>query len=311
MNGAKLTRATMRMTASRKTVATASSDNLCQVCGIQPKYVDATGVTRSFCGRTCARNHAAGAAVITSAVCSITGCIIAENPSFQGFCSADHAKLGVASGTVPGCVRCQALPQSNGQMCEDCAKMPPDGPRMWNIKSSGTVWREFEREWKDKWKTAKTAKIEKLFEISYPSDVVANNDTFRQSLESTGGVRLVRTFHASQCMCDMGTRGAVLCAWHSCGICNIVKSAFKGVAFGAPYNKGRHGNGLYSSLDPSVADRFATSCLSSPYRVMIACDVVLPQNTSNNNSVLMGDQVVVRDSGVITPRFVVMYTKGI
>ncbi|KAF8552233.1 hypothetical protein OG21DRAFT_1511746 [Imleria badia] len=102
----------------------------------------------------------------------------------------------------------------------------------------------------------------------------------------------------------MGTKGTVLCDWRSCGICNIVKSGFECVAFGAPGNKGRsvqspsptfhrsslsmlfrHGDGLYSSTDPSVADRFATSCLSSPYRVMVACDVVLPQNPSQNNSV--------------------------
>lgn len=125
----------------------------------------------------------------------------------------------------------------------------------------------------------------------------------RQSLESDGGVRLLRTFHASQCICDMGTKGTVLCDWRSCGICNIVKSSFERVAFGAPGNKGRsvrylvtrfhrtqrllfrHGDGLYSSSDPSVADSYATSCLSSPYRVMIACDVVLPQNPGKNNSV--------------------------
>ncbi|KAF8449242.1 hypothetical protein L210DRAFT_3387990 [Boletus edulis BED1] len=114
---------------------------------------------------------------------------------------------------------------------------------------------------------------------------VCCKSTCRQSLESGGGVRLLRTFHASQCICDMGTKGTVLCDWHSCGICNIVKSAFERVAFGAPGNKGRHGDGLYSSTDPSVADRFATSCLSSPYRVMVACDVVLPQNPNKNNSV--------------------------
>ena len=29
-------------------------------------------------------------------------------------------------------------------MCNDCAKLPPDEIRMWNIKHSGTVWRECE-----------------------------------------------------------------------------------------------------------------------------------------------------------------------
>ncbi|KAF8835953.1 hypothetical protein BDN67DRAFT_984274 [Paxillus ammoniavirescens] len=297
----------MRMTASRKT--TSSSGNLCQVCGIKPNYVDATGVTHAFCGKICARTYAQGAAAVKPSVCNIVSCNEPESPSFQGFCSVEHAKLGVTSGIVPGCVRCKTVPQTNGKMCENCAQMPPDEPQTWNIKRSGTVWREFEREWKNRWESGEAATIEGLFEISYPSDVAANKDAFRESLEFAGGVRLLRTFHASQCICDMGTRGAVLCSWRSCGICNIVKSAFKGVAFGASHNKGRHGNGLYSFLDPSAADRFATSCLSSPYRVMIASDVVVPKNPSKNNSVLMEDQVVVRDSGAITPRFIVMYIK--
>jgi len=286
------------------------TSNLCQVCGIKPKYVDATGVTHSYCGKTCARSAVKGPSASVPGGCIINGCKKPEDPLLRGFCSSDHAKVAVSSGIVPGCTRCHTLPQCNGQTCNGCANMPPDALRMWNIKRSGTVWREFEREWKNRWKTGTAAPIDKLFEISYPSDVVANKEAFRQSLESGGGVRLLRTFHASQCICDMGTKGTVLCDWRSCGICNIVKSGFQRVAFGAPGNKGRHGDGLYSSTDPSVADRFATSCLSSPYRVMVACDVALPQHTSKNNSILMGDQVVVRDSGTITPRFIVMYTKG-
>jgi hypothetical protein len=37
----------------------------------------------------------------------------------------------------------------------------------------------------------------------------------------------------------------------------------------------RLGVGIYSYENPALADRFATSCLSSPYRVMIACDVAI------------------------------------
>ncbi|KAI5985221.1 hypothetical protein EDC04DRAFT_2500237, partial [Pisolithus marmoratus] len=76
--------------------------------------------------------------------------------------------------------------------------------------------------------------------------------------------------------CDMGTNGPALCTWGSCGICNIVKSAFREIAFGASFNKGRYAREWSVLLhNPSRADCFATSCLSSPYRVMIACDVVL------------------------------------
>lgn len=44
--------------------------------------------------------------------------------------------------------------------------------------------------------------------------------------------------------------------------------------------------------------------------MMIACDVVLPQVPSKNNSVLTDDLIVVRDPAAITPRYVVMYTKA-
>lgn len=54
------------------------------------------------------------------------------------------SRLAVNSGLVPGCARCHTLPQCNGPTCSDCAKMPPDELRMWNIKRSGTVWRECE-----------------------------------------------------------------------------------------------------------------------------------------------------------------------
>lgn len=40
-----------------------------------------------------------------------------------------------------------------------------------------------------------------------------------------------------------------------------------------------HGSGVYSYLEPSLADRWAVSTMSSRYRVMLACEVVLlPHN---------------------------------
>lgn len=301
----------MRMTSSQRAVTSSTSNgNLCEVCGTKPKHVDSSGVTHPFCGRTCAARSSTTGAPSKSPTCRIRGCNNVVDPTFQSFCSEDHAKQGVGTGLVQGCHRCKSLPQTNGQMCARCAQLPADAPRIWNIKHSGTVWREFEREWNDRWRDGNSATIEQLFEISYPPPIVAEKDSYCQLLKSTGGTRLFRTFHASQCICDMGTNGPTLCNWGSCGICNIVKSAFREIAFGAPFNKGRHGNGLYSCANPCQADRYATSCLSSPYRVMIACDVVLPQVPSNNNSVLMDELIVVRDSAAITPRYVVMYTKA-
>ena len=38
----------------------------------------------------------------------------------------------------------------------------------------------------------------------------------------------------------------------------------------------RFGTGVYSYTEPSLADRWAVSTTSSPYRVMLACEVSLP-----------------------------------
>ncbi|KAL4062339.1 hypothetical protein J3A83DRAFT_1864565 [Scleroderma citrinum] len=294
------------MASPRNALPSSYNSNLCEVCGIKAKYVDTSGVIHSYCGRTCAARGAAAGAAMKSPPCKIRGCSNVEDPTLPGFCSEDHAKRGVNIGLVQACARCKSLPQSSGQMCARCVQLPVDEPKIYDINSSGTVWREFQREWNDRWKDGGSATIEKLFEISYSPVIVAEKESYASS---SGGMRLFRTFHASQCICDMGTNGTVLCTWASCGVCNIVKSAFKGVSFGAPHNKGRHGNGLYSCTSSSRADRYATSCLSSPYRVMIACDVVLPQVPSKNSSVLMDDLVVVRDSAAISPRYIVMYTR--
>lgn len=53
------------------------------------------------------------------------------------------------------------------------------------------------------------------------------------------GVLELRTFHSSQCICDLGVGDAVLCNFQACGICNIVKSSFRAFAFGVPQNIGR------------------------------------------------------------------------
>lgn len=37
----------------------------------------------------------------------------------------------------------------------------------------------------------------------------------------------------------------------------------------------RYGKGIYSNMNPAEADRFSTSSTSSPYRVMVLCDVIM------------------------------------
>lgn len=281
---------------------------MCEACGVKTKYVDPSGMQHSYCGRSCAGTRAGKA----TSECLLKGCSNPRTAAFNGFCSDDHLKKGG---------RVSPLPASSGPKTQlqihyhdGTGRTKPNAPsdtvHLSEIPSSATVFREFVREWNSKWRSQEgSALVEKVYEISYPARISDAQDKYLHDIEATGQTRILRTFHASQCICDMGTKGPTLCEWNSCGICNVVGSAFKGVAFGIPYNTGRQGKGLYSSRNPASADWLATSCLSSPYRVMIACDVVLPQHLDKNTSVVAGDRVVVRVSEAIVPRFVVMYTK--
>lgn len=105
--------------------------------------------------------------------------------------------------------------------------------------------------------------------------------TSRMNLEALGNTKQIRTFHGTQCICDLGVSDSSLCNWKSCGICSIIKSSFTAFEFGVTGNSGRYGKGIYSYFDPSMADGFATSSISSPYRVMLACEVNVPATNSN------------------------------
>jgi len=103
----------------------------------------------------------------------------------------------------------------------------------------------------------------------------------RMNLEALGDTKQAHTFHGAQCICDLGLSDPSLCNWKSCGICSVIKSSFTTFEFGATNNSDRYGVGIYSYFDPSMADRFATSSLSSPYRAMLACEVNVPAVNSN------------------------------
>ena len=118
-------------------------------------------------------------------------------------------------------------------------------------------------------------------EIAYHKFPYNSLITSRMNLEALGGTKQLHTFHGAQCICDLGVSNLSFCNWKSCGICSIVKSSFTTFEFGAMSNSGRYGKGVYSYFDLSMADRFATSSVSSPYRAMLACEVNVPAANSN------------------------------
>jgi len=95
---------------------------------------------------------------------------------------------------------------------------------------------------------------EKIYEITISRDVRAKHDAYGYDVRIVQDSSLtcaphrtkhpslkeIRTFHSSQCICDLGSKEAALCNFKACGICNIVKSSFKAFAFAVPYNTGRY-----------------------------------------------------------------------
>lgn len=147
----------------------------------------------------------------------------------------------------------------------------------------------------------------------YPSQEDLRSGSSRRCPETTRCISVRRVCqYSSQCVCDLGVNGPALCNFQSCGICTAVKSSFSSFAFGEPAHVGRYGEGIYSYLDPSIADRHATSCTSSPYRVMIACDVfVTPEVAKRQSDSDMndGERVFIKDARAIIPGYVIAYTK--
>jgi hypothetical protein len=153
--------------------------------------------------------------------------------------------------------------------------------------------------------TTGSVKVEKIYEITIPRDVRARKNAYRKTGGS--GVQEVHTYHSCQCICDLGVKEATLCDLPACGICSIVKSSFQTLAFGVPHNNGRFGEGIYSYQNPALADKFATSCTSSPYRVMIACDVILgPGSSPSTND---EESLFVSSADAIVPSYLLMYSK--
>ncbi|EAU83113.2 hypothetical protein CC1G_11639 [Coprinopsis cinerea okayama7 len=276
--------------------------DLCEICGKKPKFVD-KGFKHPYCSRSCARN-VQGPNGPTA--CTLRGCRATGKPAFAGFCSDLHAKEGVRVGLVPACDQCKTQPRSVGSFCIPCERQTRGGPRLRELNPDGAAFKNLRAQFFSEWEapgSTSSPTFEKAYEVILPREFRTRHDQYRSMNPQ---LTEIRSFHSSQCICDLGYKDSVLCNFKSCGICCTVKSGFKAFAFGAPFNKGRFGDGIYSYRNPALADRFATSCTSSPFRVMIACDVsVEPGQCSDDDQ----ESLFVPVADGILPAYVIMYTK--
>ncbi|KAF9648846.1 hypothetical protein BDM02DRAFT_3143647 [Thelephora ganbajun] len=264
--------------------------DLCETCGKRPKFVEKDGTVHPYCGRTCAKAQ--------QPTCKLPGCKESGRSAFSGFCSPRHARSAVQIGQSTPCHRCGKHPQVIGGLCLQCNNQGDSESRLRELKPRDPKLISSVASVVQGWKGVGVVEVHKVYEIFLPKDVYAAREVYRW--DTLGDTNQIRTFYGAQCICDLGVTNNSLCNWKSCGICSIIKSSFTAFEFGATSNSGRYGEGIYSYFDPSMADRFATSSVSSPYRAMLACDVNLEDE----------DRMFVSSARAIIPRFVILYTKG-
>nr|GAT47413.1 predicted protein [Mycena chlorophos] len=280
--------------------------DMCEQCGQKPKFIEPGGSKHPYCSRSCAKKaaNAQGQQGPSPTACALRGCRATGKPAFSNYCSDEHGRQAVALGQTLGCDVCRELPRAtgHGDLCLACDRKFP-GVRLKELASTSNAFKDVRTQLLSEWDGPNAArpKVDKVFQVCVPRDVRARHDAYR-SKQRAG--RVVRVFHSAQCICDMGTKGPVLCDFKSCGICCVVKSSFREFAFGEKFNTGRFGDGVYSYRNPSLADGHATSATSTPYRVMIACDAAVPSDYEVPDE----QSMFLASADAIVPAFIVMYS---
>jgi len=282
---------------------------MCEICGKRPKFIE-NGFQHPFCGRSCARqkqqkNHTA---------CGLERCPSTAKTAFTGFCSPSHAREAVRLRQIKGCTYCTTAPATTGDLCAACDRRFQSGTFLQELDGHGKVFERVNEMFSGSWQAlGSRARVEKVYKVIVSQDDLARKIAYREKLTSTGTSQTLHTYHSSQCICNLGVKSSTLCDILSCGICQIVKSSFKAFAFGVPSNAGRYGDGIYSYQNPAKADHFASSCTTSPYRVMIISDVTTAPPTrrwltaSKVNSIVDDERVFVNNPDAIIARYVILY----
>ncbi|KAK6996514.1 hypothetical protein R3P38DRAFT_3329511 [Favolaschia claudopus] len=266
---------------SRHKTQTPVQDDMCEQCGEKPKFIEPGGSRHAYCSRSCAK-EAQGA---SPSACALRG--------------MQAVRLGQAT----GCDACNDHPRSaNSDLCIACDRKT-SGPRLKEISAGSTAFVDVRSQFLSEWDSLDAARphIDKVYQVIAPRNIRARYNAYRAAQRA---MEEIRAFHSAQCICDMGTKTPLLCNFKSCGICCIVKSSFNEFAFGEKYNTGRFGEGIYSYRNPSLADAFATSATSTPYRVLIACDVAVPSDFEVRDE----ESLFVPCADAIVPAFIIMYT---
>ncbi|RDB29282.1 hypothetical protein Hypma_014875 [Hypsizygus marmoreus] len=277
--------------------------DLCEICNARPKFVE-NGFKHNYCSRTCARNGQGP----SPAPCKLGGCRATGKSAFADFCSEAHAKEGVLHGAVAGCENCNTLPSTVNDLCIPCDRRAQSVGGIRELRANGRTFKNYRDQFLNEWSSPEPVPtVEKIYEVDITHDARTSQNAYRAKIPSCVEIR---TYHSSQCICNFGANNnSGLCNFKSCGICCIVKSSFSSFAFGVPFNNGRFGDGIYSYRNPALADNFATSCTSSPYRVSIGCSVVVESGTTGSSTSIDPASVFVPTADAILPVCIIVYRK--
>ncbi|PBL03357.1 hypothetical protein ARMGADRAFT_910664 [Armillaria gallica] len=267
-----------------------------QRCQQRPVFVE-NGHMHEYCGRTCAEAQEGR----KLNACLLVGCQQTGRAAHADFCSNEHAMEGVRKCQIASCKACRTYPKVTPDgFCNAC-KQQVTSPTIAATSASSRFKELINKHFAKYWDplTAQSPTLRKIYKVRSTAE---ENDSYMDFRKRVDKPKEVRTFHSAQCICDLGEKSPEVCQYKSCGICSIIKSSFTAFEFGDPFNNGRFGGGVYSYKFAANADRFATSCTSSRYRVTILCDVVVDSSTED-------ESLFVPTSDAIIPRYVLMYDK--
>ena len=187
---------------------------------------------------------------------------------------------------------------------------------------------EVSQKFQCKWSSEKglCPKIRKIFSVI--------NRGLRQRWESykrtLNHQKVEEHYHGTKLACNINSNQG-LCTSHKCGICGISRIGFDEQRFGTNIKFRRFGNGFYLAPNSSKCHDYTAGDITSGCRAMLLCDVCpgrkycLKKTSVNMDGPpkdqgygciygqagedLNFDEIVLRDSEAILPRYIIVYQK--
>ncbi|KII89720.1 hypothetical protein PLICRDRAFT_697582 [Plicaturopsis crispa FD-325 SS-3] len=287
----------------------------------KPKYVE-RGFQHPYCGRTCAKKVQPVTRAPPPRTCPIQGCNAAGLSEWSGFCSEFHGNEGVRLEMTDECSVCKWLPPAVKDRCVPCHRRGQQPrPRLRMLAHHSDIFQSMFKEIELCWNSHTFPSGFQIQQVTNLEDDIARYEAYQKRHLATPGLREKRTYFASVCHCPLLENGK-LCDYKMCGICTAVKSSFRSFIFDDSTQHGIYGDGIYTYLNPEIADKDACIPSTSTYKVMVACDTLVPASSDfpsrrrsrvflpngiQEESVIDEEVVFHKNADAIIPSFIIFY----